>query len=159
MKNNIFKKIVYLKETTNMNPVEAAKFYAESCKMTEQEWDNYNKMLNGEDFDETALVETLSDVKAAVPVMFPQCNRFCFGHLVLEVSKKTLLNYCYYYINKENDTLPETLPTTIKQLAECTYGILTKFASSRNLDFAIYMNQNNDKFMCLVNLWNHCGII
>lgn len=149
-------------EMVKNTPLELAAIYAEQCRMTESEWENFNNCLEGREFDEDALLKTLSDLKAVAPYcgegVGTISNTFIPGKLMLtgktfEVSEKTLLNYCYYDINREDDTCPERLPSTLMELCNWTAGMYKSWFDRYNLGFMIYINQDNDKFQCLVRLW------
>lgn len=146
----------------DLTPTQVADKYAAECKMTETEWSNFNKCLNDIEFEfnEKALIKTLSNIKAIIPSIphgghcdgstFIPDEPMLFAN-IFEISRKTLLNHCYYEINKEDDTLPERTPNNIHELAEWTLDMFENWRC--NIDFAVWMNQNNDKFMCIVRLW------
>lgn len=143
-------------------PTERANNYAVECKMSESEWENFNNCLYGNDFDEHTLVKTLSDVKAILPFIpmgggtygstFVPDEPELFNH-TFEVSEHTLRNWCFYEINKENYNLPERTPENIRELVNWTSGMFNKWHTNISIEFAVWMNQHNDKFMCLVRLW------
>lgn len=127
-----------------------------NSKMTEAEWNNFNNFMNSEKYDETALIKTFVDFVIVIPAC--QMTRIDFKPEFTMI----LQNYCERRLKNHcadiTDEKEIRLPNTITELVEWTEDIYRELNNLQECypvipPFHIYMNQNNDKFMCLVRLW------
>lgn len=162
--------------TFEMSNDECINFSIANSKMTEEEWTNFNNYMNHEEYDESLLINTFIDfviVTASVGSYKFAGERHVTMHLH-NFSENRLKYHSGDLIVKEmiagmdtvsdedmdkiNDIASEKcrLPKTITELVEWTEEIYREEFDLEDAPvpaFHLYLNQNNDKFMCLVRLW------
>lgn len=163
--------------TFKMSNDERINFSIANSKMTEEEWTNFNNYMNHEEYDESMLINTFIDFVIVIPTCqsdkigskpsFTMClqnfseNRLLHhsGDLIVNEMIGEMESVTDEDMNKFNDIASKKcrLPNTITELVKWTEEI---YREENRLEdnptvpaFHIYMNQNNDKFMCLVRLW------
>ena len=124
--------------------------------MNENEWENFNNFMSNLDYDVNLLINTFCNFV----IVLPHYSNEQIGDkpkLVLSFADFTstrLLNYCAD-ITEDREM---RLPKTVKELAEWTEDLYHELTNTKGQfginPFHIYMNQNNDKFMCLIRIWD-----
>lgn len=138
-----------------MNNDEIINLSIANSKMSEAEWTNFNNFMNGEEYDESALIKTFIDFV----IVIPTCQSYSIGGVpeftmtLQNYNERSLKNHCAD-ITEEKEI---RLPNTINELVEWTEDIYREMNNLQDTPmvptFHIYVNQNNDKFMCLIRLW------
>lgn len=164
-------------DTFMMSNDERINFSIANSKMTDEEWTNFNNYMNHKEYDEQLLINTFidfvivtascqSDKIGAKPEFTMHLHNFSenrllhhSGDLIVEKMIKEMDTVSDEDMNKINDIASEKcrLPKTITELVKWTEEIYREDLGLKDTPtvpvFHIYMNQNNDKFMCLIRLW------